>query len=324
MVESVVLWVHLLGFFVILIPLWVLGPVGDGTVFTTFNNYGAWDSIGTSALVGIFAVILPLLGADAAVHMSEELRDASKTLPRAMILTTVVNGLLGFIMIITFCMVLGPSLDDIIFSPTLQPFIAVFYQATQNLHATNGMSALIIFMGMFCNTSIVATASRQLFAFARDKGTPLGSWIAYVRPGWDVPVNAVLVSWIVTCLASLLNIGSPIAFNSICSISISGVMASYIVSIGCIARRRILNEPMLPSKFSLGRWKGLALNLASLVYLVLFFVMSFFPPSPHPAAPVMNWAIVIFGGIVILALVHYVAQARKVYDGPVEYCRKGI
>ena len=323
LIEGVFLFVHVLGFFGIMATLWALGPKGDAAeVFTTFNNYGGYSSNGGSALVGLFAVILPLLGADAAVHMSEELRDASKQLPRSMIFTTIFNGLLGFIMVITFCMTLG-NLDDIINTPTFQPFIAVFYQATQSLPATNAMTAIVIIMQMFCNLSIVATASRQLFAFARDKGVPGYSWFAHVRPGWDVPVNSIFVSWLVTCLLACINIGSPVAFNSISSLSISGVVASYIISIGCMARKRILNEALLPSKFSLGRWPGLALNIVSLAYLTLFFVMSFFPISVNPVPSAMNWAIVMFVGIIGLALLHYM-QARHVYDGPVEYVRKNI
>lgn len=307
-----------------MIPLWVLGPRGDAaTVFTTFNNYGGWNDYGTSALVGLFAVILPLLGADSAVHMSEELRDAAKTLPRAMITTTVVNGLMGFIMIITFCMVLG-NLDDVINTSTFQPFIQVFYDSTGSIPATNAMSSLIIIMSMFCNLAIVATASRQLFAFARDKGVPFHSWFAYVRPGWDVPVNAIFVSWLVACLLSLINIGSTVAFNSISSLSISGVIASYIISIGCMTRKRILNEPMLPSKFSMGRGVGLAVNVASLCYLVVFFVMSFFPIQTHPTVETLNWAAVMFVGIVALALIHYIVAGRKSYDGPVAYVKSGI
>lgn len=324
LVEGVVLFVHIFGFFAILAVLWALGPKGDASeVFTTFNDFGNWGDYGTSTLVGSFAVILPLLGADSAVHMAEEVRDASKILPRTMIWTTFVNGALGLVMVVTLCMVLG-NLEDIIFTDTFQPFIAVFYQTTQSLPGTNAMTALIIFMQMFCNLSIVATASRQLFAFARDKGTPFGAWFAYVRPGWDVPVNSIIVSWVVTCLLSLLNIGSTVAFSSVASLSISGVLASYIVSIGCMTRKRILNELLLPSKFSLGRWKGFALNVASLIYLVVFFVLSFFPVDKDPSLTVMNWACLMFGATIIFALLYYVIKGRRVYDGPVEYVRKGV
>jgi choline transport protein len=132
LVEGIVLIIHIFGFFAVLITLWVLGPRGDAsTVFTTFNNYGGWPTDGTSAMVGILAVMIPLLGADGAVHMSEELRDAARVLPKSMILTTICNGAMGWIILITFCMVLG-NLDDVISSPTGQPYIAVFYNVTKS------------------------------------------------------------------------------------------------------------------------------------------------------------------------------------------------
>lgn len=180
LVEGLVLIVHVFGFFGVLITLWVLGPKGNASeVFTTFNNYGGWSSDGLSAVVGILAVMIPLLGADGAVHMSEELRDASKILPRSMIWTTILNGASGWIIIITFCFTLG-NLDDVISTPTGQPYIFVFYQATESYAGASVLSALVIFMAMFCNLSITATASRQLWSFARDQGVPGASWFAYV------------------------------------------------------------------------------------------------------------------------------------------------
>lgn len=324
LLEGTVLFVHIFGFIAIFVTLWVMGPKGDASdVFTTFNNYGGWATNGGSTLVGMFAVILPLLGADAAVHMSEELQDASKQLPRSMIATTVVNGSLGFLMITTMCMVLG-NLDDVLFTPTTQPFIAVFYQATQSRPGTNTLTAIVIFMQIFCNLSIIATSSRQMFAFARDKGVPFHKWVSYIKPGWDVPVNALIVTWVISCLLVLINIGSSAAFNACASLSVSGSVASYMVSIGCIARKRILNEPMLPSKFSLGKWPGLALNFVSLAYLAVFFVVSFFPQTPNPTAATMNWACLIFGATIILALTYYFVRAKRLYDGPVEYVRKNV
>ena len=35
----------------------------------------------------------------------------------------------------------------------------------------------------------MATASRQLFAFARDRGVPFHNWFAHVPAGWDIPLN---------------------------------------------------------------------------------------------------------------------------------------
>jgi len=54
MIEAVILIVHIFAFFGIVVPLWVLAPRSNAKeVFTTFTNGGGWNSLGTSALVGI-------------------------------------------------------------------------------------------------------------------------------------------------------------------------------------------------------------------------------------------------------------------------------
>jgi choline transport protein len=40
----------------------------------------------------------------------------------------------------------------------------------------------------------MATASRQLFAFARDKGVPFHNWFARVPSGWDIPLNGKTIT----------------------------------------------------------------------------------------------------------------------------------
>ncbi|KAK7981393.1 hypothetical protein PG988_003631 [Apiospora saccharicola] len=292
LVEAGLLSIHILGFIAVLATLWVLAPRAPASqVFTTFNDGGGWGSVGTSTMVGITAAFLPLVGADAAVHMSEELQDASRTLPRSMIATTLVNGGLGWIMLITFCSTLG-NLTDILDSPDWAGIL------TQH-----------------------ATASRQLWAFSRDKGTPFASWFSYVYPRFNLPINSILTTLIFTILLTLIAIGSPVAFNTLTSLGGTAIMSSYICSIGCVLWRRITHKPLLPSKLSLGRY-GLFINLVSMVFLIVAFVFSFFPPSPNPTPDLMNWNILIWGASVLGSLIYYVAVARKVYVGPVEYVRK--
>jgi len=139
-----------------------------------------------------------------------------------------------------------------------------------------------------------------------------------------VPINAINVSFIVTCLLALINIGSTIALNNITSLSLVAILSSYIVSIGCIMVKRWRREPMLPSKFKLGRTFGLFLNGFSELFLVLVFILCFFPGSPNPTPAMMNWTILIYGVIMIAALGHFWFKGRFVYDGPVEYIRKGV
>lgn len=92
--------------------------------------------------------------------MSEELKDASRTVPRAMISTTVINGLMGWIAVITFCFCIGDSLAEVIDSPTGYPFMEVFYNSTGSLAGATAMIFFILAMIVFANLAVVATASR--------------------------------------------------------------------------------------------------------------------------------------------------------------------
>jgi len=193
MIEGLVLILHLVGFFAVLIPLWVLSPrLSASDVFGTITNLGGWPTNGVAFMVGLLTPVYTLLGADSAVHMSEEIRDASLTLPKAIMWSAAINGTLGFVMTITFCFCLG-DIFTIIDSPTGYPFIQVFYDSTKNFAGASIMTAIIIVNVTSACISTVATVSRQTWSFARDNGLPFSAFIAHVSararpPGKDDPL----------------------------------------------------------------------------------------------------------------------------------------
>lgn len=220
LLETLALILHIAGFFAILIPLWIMGPRPASTrdVFFTFTDGGGWGNTGLSCLVGMLSPIFGFLGSDSATHMSEELRNASKSLPRAMIITMILNGILGFVMLVTFCMVLGgfgDRLDDILSTPTTQPFIQIFYEVVQNKAGATLMTCIFIVMEVCGVINNIATSSRQLWAFARDKGVPFSAWFAVVQPRNNLPMNSLIFTYVFAVVVSFINIGSSIVgFNS--------------------------------------------------------------------------------------------------------------
>lgn len=157
---------------------------------------------------------------------------------------------------------------------------------------------------------------RQTFAFARDKGLPFSDWLGAVHPKWHIPVNAVIFTLLFTTAMSLINIGSVTAFNAMLSLSSTALMATYIISIGCVVHARMRNEPLPPSRWNLGRF-GMTINIAALLYSAWAFFWSFWPNSYQVNAVNMNWAVVLFVGLLALSIILYVTHARKVYEGPV-------
>ncbi|KAK8107543.1 amino acid transporter [Apiospora kogelbergensis] len=306
---------HITGFFAYIIPVWFMGPKPgpSADVFTEFTNQGGWHSMGLSVLIGLITPVTALIGSDSAVHLSEELRNASKSLPRAMLATIMLNGGLGFVTVLTFCYNIG-DVSSILDSPTGFPFIQLYYNMTRSITGTTAMVSVMIILSVANATANMTTASRQLFAFARDHGFPL----PVVR---DIPLNAVLFTGVVSSLLSVINVGSTIAYNQLTSMGVAALLSSYLVSTSCMALRRIRGQSLLPTHFSLGRI-GLLVNLIAIAFLALAFVMSLFPPVADPPLDTMNWAIFVYGAVVLTSLAYYLPVGRHYYKGPVAYVRR--
>jgi len=84
--------------------------------------------------------------------------------------------------------------------------------------------------------------------------------------------------------------------------------------------KRLRREPLLPSRFSLGKFGGV-INDLTLAFLFVGFVFSFFPTAPlfgDPAwAADFNWAIVIFSATCIIAGAYYAIGGGERYVAPV-------
>ena len=102
--------------------------------------------------------------------MSEEVQDASKTIPPTIIWGMWSNAILVIIMGITFIFTIGDA-QKVLITPIGVPFIQVFLNNTGSYAATNIMTVIIAITLVSACFSEVATASRQIWSFARDKGT---------------------------------------------------------------------------------------------------------------------------------------------------------
>lgn len=138
----------------------------SGSICTDHSRSG--PTTGLSSMIGLIAPMAVLVGYDCSVHMSEETKDASATLPKAIMGSVYLNVTLVFIMSVTICFTLGDptaALDGV----TGYPFIQMFYNATESYAVTNTLTAIPVIMLAGCAFSEVAASSRQLWSFARDK-----------------------------------------------------------------------------------------------------------------------------------------------------------
>ena len=104
-------------------------------------------------------------------YLAEEIPNAPAVFPRIMIATTMLNGVLGFAALMAILFSAG-NIEDAEMSPSEYPFMEIFYQATNSTGGATAMVCVILALVFFAMISLIATASRMTWAFARDNGLP--------------------------------------------------------------------------------------------------------------------------------------------------------
>ncbi|KAJ8131690.1 hypothetical protein O1611_g1934 [Lasiodiplodia mahajangana] len=331
--QGIVLVIHILGFFGIILSITLVGePLNSEAVWSTWSNLGGWPTQGLSFSIGLIGNVLAFGGADGAIHMSEEIRNAPLVIPRSLLTGLMINGTLGFAMMVVTLYYIG-DVDMALTENPIQPFMAIFHNA---LHSTAGaavLSAIPVFMGFSAMTGILASTSRVYWAFSRDRGLPGWRLLQRVDSRTSVPLYAVLTTSVVAIILSFITLGGNTAFNGVVSISIPGLFGSYLIASSFLLYRRILGhiaDPELQSGETLGdttnpnltwgAWRlpgilGILNNILSCASLLYFLFFSFWPAFVQVTPQNMNWPILATGAAMVSSTIYYLLRARKVYIG---------
>ena len=111
--------------------------------------------------------------------MSEEIQNASRVVPKALVLSIVINGLLGFAMVLAMLFCIGDLQSALAAQETLfYPFLEIFQQATKSTAGATVMASVVVIMGVASTIGVFATTTRLLWSFARDRGAPGSKFLA--------------------------------------------------------------------------------------------------------------------------------------------------
>ncbi|GAT24665.1 amino acid permease [Aspergillus luchuensis] len=311
-IEGLILILHTAGFLAILIPLVYLAPHKNAEfVFANFTNTSGWKSSGLTWLIGLMGTNLPFI--------AEEVVNASVIVPWCMIATIMLNGVLGFAMVLAFLFCVG-DLDAALDSATGYDFIEVFFNATKSHAGTSIMTAIVIALTICASFGFLASSSRLTWALAKDKGIPFADFLSHINSrasGSALPLRAIALCAIITAITCLINIGSSAAFNAMISLTTAGLFSSYEIAIVLILIKKLKNEPLQYGPWKMGRLWGILINIGSICFLTITIFFSFFPEELPVTPTNMNWSIVVFMGEFLLGLGWYLVRGRKIYHGPV-------
>lgn len=270
-------------------------------VFTEVVNSGGWSNVGTACLVAQVTVLYCNLGSDSMVHIrkfgfslirstftdlfpAEEVGDASLNVPPAMLRSYLLTVFMGIITLITMFFFIGP-LDSVLTSDTPYPL----YSKTRLQRRRLVLIIALLILILMGNITALATTSRELRAFARDKGLPYSKWISKMNHKHNAPDNFVYLTSVVIGILYLVNLGSNAAFNIIISLILLALLSTHMISIGCVLRERLRGEELPPARWSLGRF-GILVNAFPFLTSGFVVVFCYFPDSLPVTTGDANWA----------------------------------
>ncbi|TNB97253.1 APC family permease [Pseudomonas jessenii] len=185
-------------------PLWSIKPF--------FNGGMQMPLIMSGAAIACYS----FLGFDAVSTLTEETRDPRRTIPRAIMLITLIGGLI-FVGVSYFVQIAHPSFE-------FDSIDSAAYEIARNIGGDLFVSIFLIglIVGQFASgLSAQASGSRLLFAMGRDGVLPK-SFFGTLHARFGTPVNSILLCAVVALLAlkldvttstSFINFGAFLAFS---------------------------------------------------------------------------------------------------------------
>lgn len=284
------------------------GPLQVGRLFTFANNSGAaggevWphsDSLLKMTLLGLMWPIYTITGFDASAHTSEETVDAARNVPRGILRSVGVSGLVGWMMVSAFVLAMpdvaaGAKQGGDVFSWLMK---AVLPGAAGTLLWV-GIVAANYLCGLACMTS----TSRMIYAFARDGGLPLSRALRRVSPRWRTPVTAI---WTTAALAVVSTSYAPV-YSTLTTACVVFLYLSYVMPTlaGLLAFGRTWTV-MGPWRLGGGAYRTLAvLSLGGVAVVVWIGVQ---PPNEKALAATLALAAVL--------LAAWWLGVRRIFRGP--------
>ncbi|PVI02997.1 amino acid transporter [Periconia macrospinosa] len=309
---------HVLFFVIVFIVVLSVTPSRNSAqfVFAEFQNNTGWKSDAVAWFLGMLTSCYVMVGYDSATHLSEEIAQPAIAVPRAMVGSVVINGTMGFAMLLAVLFSMG-DLGAALADRTGFPIISIFNFITRgNTAAASAMTSTVIISASLATVGLLTTTSRMMWAFARDGAPPFSKTLARLDPKSQVPIASILCSTGIIILLGILNIGSTTAFAAILSLTVVSLNLSYLMPIVLLLYRRIYTPNVfVPGPWSLKKF-GVVINLVSIMYLALVSVFLLFPVSQPVTPRNMNYAIVVLGGVMVLISIYWILRARKTYKGP--------
>jgi amino acid transporter len=283
-------------------------PSWDFSRLFTFTNYSGaaggdvWPetaSIGYVFALGLLLPMYTITGYDASAHTAEETVNAASAVPKGIVSSVVWSSLFGWLFLIAFVLAI-PDMNE----AAKQGWGVFFWTSEQVLPAwLRTLLYVVIFVSQFlCGLATVTSASRMIYAFARDGGLPASKALRSVNTTYRTPAVAI---WVASIFAVLFTAYAAL-YTVIVSVTVIFLFLSFTVPIlfALLAHGKSWTK-MGPWTLG-GLFKPVA--LLAVVAMVAIFIIGVQPPNA-------NALYITLAFIALTALLWFAVERRR-FAGP--------
>ncbi len=260
-------------FIAVFVVMAIVTLSGSGTVSLTAPFTGDGTASGTGpVLAGAAILCLSFLGFDAVSTLSEEAKDPTRSVPKAIMIATVVSGLI-FVVLSYVSQVVFPS----------NQFVDPDTGSVDVMMAAGGQFLNTFFIAAYvagCIGSALtsqASVARILYAMGRDGILP-HKVFGYLLARFATPALAILVVSVISLLAiwiGLEDLASIVSFGALVAFSVVNltVIKHYFIDEG---EKNVLNNLILPAiGFVLMVWLWFSLSALALEVGLIWLAIGF-------------------------------------------------
>lgn len=213
-----------------------------------FNVSETTDNLWSAMLVALIGVLFSIGGWHHASFLAGESMDAQRTVPRAMILGTVIVTVFYILVNLAYMMLLP--------IPIMQESTAVASDALSTITPMGGKIAAIIIATSIFGTVSIYTMSAPRIYFAMAEDGIFFKQLAYVHPKFKTPINAMAIQavWAIVLLLFWQTFNDLIAYVTFLDIAFMGLAGFSVILFRRTKKQverpyRVLAYPLVPLIF---------------------------------------------------------------------------
>jgi amino acid transporter len=300
----------------------VIGSLGLGVWLLLFHRENdvsvltsGGESSGYLALSGPFLLTMAFIGFsfvgfESAGSIAEEVEEPRKTLPKAVIFSISFIALVVAFTALAIILSIPPEIAATSSDP-------VHDTLRHHLGGDAARGAQVLFTIGFLASflALQTSASRLIWAYARERALPASAQLAKLSKGQKQPVAALIVATVVGSVVILLSQWAPDFYTLMSNFTSGGFYLAFRFPLigNLVVRSR---GTWTPGPFTLGRFST-PVSVAAAIWAAFEFANIAWPRHAYPDNPVLDWSVLL--AALVLGAIGWVVHRSTRHRAPAHF-----